>query len=172
MAMTKAIILDASCFSGNNLRNEIKAKIRCGDLVPIWSKSGKLAKELKQADFIRFREYAKAGKCYCVCNICVERKTNHLKSNCKLESNDGHIVALALVSGANTLVTNDCLLIKDFKDCNEIDKSSRCRTRQGTKISRKVIQTSSPSSSEVSRLLREATVKYKHCLCQCSQSGC
>ena len=170
--MTKAIILDANCFSGNNLRDEIKDAITRGDLVPIWSKDGKLAEELSKANIARFRQYANAGRFYCVCNICVERKTKHLESKCHLTSNDKHIVALALVSGANTLATNDSLLINDFKACNKIDGSSSCRKRQGKAISRKVIQTSSPLTSVVVRLLKQATVKYKHCPCQCNQSGC
>ena len=168
----KALIIDANCFSGNNLRDEIKDAIIRGDLVPIWSKSGQLANELKKANFIRFRQYANAGKFYCVCNICVERKTEHLKSNCDLQSNDEHIVALALVSGANTLATNDCPLINDFKNCNKIESSSSCRKRQGNAIPRRVIQASSPAPKLVAKLLQQATAKYKHCPCQCKQSGC
>ena len=52
MAMIKAIILDANCFSGNNLRDEIKNAISRGNLVPIWSKSGQLADELKKGPVV------------------------------------------------------------------------------------------------------------------------
>ena len=171
MAMTKALIIDANCFSETNLRNEIKDAIRSGSLVPIWSKQGQLDSELRRANHRRYVRYATAGRFYCVCNVCVERKTNHLRSNGNLTSNDAHIVALALVSGANVLATDDTHLTNDFSGCNQIERSSNCRKRQGRRIPRNVIQRSTRSDIVV-RLLNGATARYKHCPCQCEQTGC
>lgn len=172
MTKTKAIIIDANCFSGKNFRNEIKKAISDGSMCAIVSENGKLAKELKVANVKRFTEFSKARRFYKVCNDCVERKTQHLQSLNTLTCNDAHVIALAVVSGANTLLSNDANLIADFGNCNFIERSSACVRRRGRVIQRRAIRHTSPNSRSVRDILRDASAKYEHCECKCNQRGC
>lgn len=52
----------------------------------------------------------------------VNEKTQTLKNEHSCRSNDQHILALAQVSGARLLYSNDDALQRDFKDKNLIDK--------------------------------------------------
>ena len=52
----------------------------------------------------------------------VENKTALLEETGACKSNDHHVIALAQVSGARLLYTNDRALQKDFKDKRLIDK--------------------------------------------------
>ena len=52
----------------------------------------------------------------------VDQETKEVKSSGKLKSNDPHIIALAQVSGARLLFSNDKVLHKDFKNRNLINK--------------------------------------------------
>ena len=166
-----ALIIDANCFSKGNMRSEVAIAIEGGKLIPIWSSGGQLESELKRANLNVYTIYAHKKKFFCVCDVCVQRKTAHLRSNGNLKSNDAHIVALALVSGANVLTTDDASLKYDFKDCDRIERSSNCRRRQGRRIPRKVIQ-SSTNSKDVNDLLSKASARYKHCPCHCDRTGC
>ncbi|MYE90640.1 hypothetical protein F4X33_16770 [Candidatus Poribacteria bacterium] len=69
-----------------------------------WAQAKPLAAELARADQI---EVVSQG---------VAEKENELKG--KIESNDEHIVALAIVAGVKVLVSSDQALHKDFKNPN------------------------------------------------------
>ena len=49
-------------------------------------------------------------------NEAVNARTEKLRQRDMCRSNDEHVLALALVSGARLLYTNDAALIADFKD--------------------------------------------------------
>ena len=167
-----ALIVDANVF--RDLRPEIKDAIINRNLKIIISKKGLLESELRTAKKTLFREYKRQKKFYdTICNESVERKMKHLEylkqKQDLLCSDDAHIIALAIVSGANVLVTEDQKLIDDFGKCNDIDRQSECTSRE--RIRRKVIKKTSPKDSNVVKgIIRNAEVRYKSC--QHKTSGC
>ena len=86
---------------------------------------GKLLEELGQssADFRAWASVAVgAGKLQIVNKNVVDTKTNHIQSHGICKSNDPHVIALAQVSGARLLYSNDGNLQQDFKNKSLIDK--------------------------------------------------
>lgn len=85
---------------------------------------GKLHEEL-EASSQGFREWAQeailAGRITRCNNDSVNAKMEKLQSANSCRSNDAHIIALAQVSGARLLYSNDANLQRDFKDKNLID---------------------------------------------------
>lgn len=79
---------------------------------------GKLLEELaKRENFkVWWREALLAGRATSVDNKAVERETNRLIEENSGQSNDKHVLALALVGGARLLYTNDTNLRDDFKN--------------------------------------------------------
>ena len=172
MKEVPALIIDANSFSEKKLSSEFKNLILKYDLLLVWSDDGQLSDELKSANKKRFVQHSIAGKFFCVCNTCVERKAEHLRNQNTLESNDHHIIALAIVSAANTIVTEDSKLVSDFKNCNKIDRWSKCRKRQGKATKRIVINLASTPKNIIQKKLREASAKHEHCSCSCEGRGC
>ena len=85
---------------------------------------GKLLEELEQgsADFRRWgREAQLAGKMRIVNKSEVDARTEQLQSETVIRSNDSHVIALAQVSGARLLYSNDGNLQQDFKNKSLID---------------------------------------------------
>ena len=80
---------------------------------------GKLMDELSKASG-RFEDWAKdiwqAGKLQIVKPETISKGEAEIMKNKKLRSNDAHIIALALVSGARLLYSDDGALQDDFKD--------------------------------------------------------
>lgn len=80
---------------------------------------GKLKQELDQG-VPTFREWSSrarlAGKLVSIDDNCVNNKTEEIKRRDDLKSDDPHIIALAQVSGARLLFSNDRDLHKDFKN--------------------------------------------------------
>ena len=115
--MTKAIILDANRI-GKNMREEVKEAILKDEGVKILIfKDGKLERELKgkrEHGGKWYKEYKNFKAFKYVCQRSVARKNRHLIQKELIESDDQHIIALALVTGANTLHTEDQKLIADF----------------------------------------------------------
>ena len=173
MAMTKAIILDANRI-GRNMRKEVKEAIYKRRIRILIFKGGKLERELKgrrERGSTCFREYAKNGFFHNVCERSVTKKNNHLIQEGLIRSDDQHIIALALVSAANTLHTEDNTLIEDFLNCDDIDTRNSCiKSRQNPK--RKVIKATSPNSAEVKRLLNSAKASFDCCECMINGGGC
>ncbi len=86
---------------------------------------GKLLEEL-EASSKNFRAWASvavgAGKLRIVNKNAVDTETNHIQSHGACESDDPHVIALAQVSGARLLYSNDRALQQDFKDKRLIDE--------------------------------------------------
>ena len=79
---------------------------------------GKLRAELsRNLRFSRWLEIAiRYGRARSVMDEEVEDRANELRRREACTSDDTHVLALALVSGARLLYTNDAALIKDFKN--------------------------------------------------------
>ena len=79
---------------------------------------GKLKQELGGVP--KFREWANmavlSGKLMNIDDNCVNNKTKEVKEHDKLQSDDPHIIALAQVSGARLLFSNDKRLHEDFRN--------------------------------------------------------
>ena len=85
---------------------------------------GKLLEELEQgsAEFRRWGQEAQlAGKMKIVDKTEVDARTEQIQSEGAIRSNDPHVIALAQVSGARLLYSNDGNLQKDFDDKRLID---------------------------------------------------
>ena len=85
---------------------------------------GKLFEELKQssADFRRWGQEAQlAGKMRIVNESEVDARTKQIQSEGTIRSDDPHVIALAQVSGARLLYSNDGNLQKDFNNKSLID---------------------------------------------------
>ncbi len=84
---------------------------------------GRIAEELGQS--ARFREWAKnaqlAGRLHTRSQGVVAERTEAIESQGLCTSNDAHILALAQVSGARLLYSNDQALQSDFKSSILID---------------------------------------------------
>ncbi len=86
---------------------------------------GKLSEDLYKSS-IPFRKWAatarQRGRMRTENTALVETRTRHIKNSGVCKSNDSHILALAQVSGARLLYSNDKDLRKDFKNKKLIDK--------------------------------------------------
>ncbi len=184
--MTKAAIIDANAFS-KAMRPEIEDAINKEGLKIVRSEGGKLDQELRDAGLKRYKEYrdnkyakyGQAGKFYSVCNKSVEKKQKSIKDKVTLKSNDDHIIALAIVACANTLVTDDINLISDFKDVRRINRDAGCikNNRLESKGGQKVVQKKSPTKKAVKELIEKAKAEGFCCEClfkcgSCQGSGC
>lgn len=98
---------------------------------------GKLSTELAKT---RAREWVRqallAGRARRVSRSKVDARAKALKKRGQYRSDDPHILALAQVSGARLLYSNDHLLQKDFKDKRLIDnpRGKVYSTRQHVKF--------------------------------------
>ena len=79
---------------------------------------GDLLQELgRNRGFVRWLGTAiRSGRARSMPNEAVNARTEKLRQRDMCRSNDEHVLALALVSGARLLYTNDAALIADFKD--------------------------------------------------------
>ena len=79
--------------------------------------------ELSSAKFRRWGQDAQlAGKLRIINESAVDARTRQLLSEGVVTSNDHHVIALAQVSGARLLYTNDRRLQRDFKNKRLIDE--------------------------------------------------
>lgn len=85
---------------------------------------GKLLEEL-EAGSVNFRKWARTalrvGKMRLVNYDSVNSRIDEIESSSVFRSNDPHVIALAQVSGARLLYSNDSDLQQDFKDKSLID---------------------------------------------------
>ena len=85
---------------------------------------GKLREELNGSS--AFRAWAKqailASRLRIKKDGVVERRTEELRVNSVLKSNDPHVIALAQVSGSRLLYSNDSDLQDDFKNKDLVDR--------------------------------------------------
>lgn len=81
---------------------------------------------LNELNITKYREWVKqarlSGKLKVVDYQAVEARTTKLYNKKECKSDDHHVIALAQVSGARLLYTNDGDLIEDFKNKKLIDK--------------------------------------------------
>jgi hypothetical protein len=80
--------------------------------------AGKLLEELAGKDDVRKRlvELERAGRLRRTDGVRLEEEETLLRNSGRCVSNDHHVLALAIVSGARTLATDDDELIRDFKN--------------------------------------------------------
>ena len=182
--MSKAIIVDANSFN-KGLSAELKKAIRNRVVKIVLPMDGKLYQEIRQSNLIRFREYAKDGTFYFVCKKQVQETIDRLipakcikcRSSCNcIKSDDEHVIAVAVVSGANVIVTNDDALWDDFQRCDKLHLNFG--GIKGHKVAssgdRKRIHTKSgdPSVKLVRQVLRKAYVKYGVGDCKGNVASC
>lgn len=85
----------------------------------VYSTGGKFATEIGGRARERLRIYARSGKAIQVDARRFQADESRLAP--KIESDDPHVLALALESQARLLYTDDAALMKDFKDRRFID---------------------------------------------------
>ena len=170
--MSGTILIDANSFSKGNLRQDIEEKLFSGELRAITSLDTKFDKELSKAASQFYSNLRRAYLFATVCNRSLKNKTRQLKKNPSLKSNDPHVVAVAITSAVNVLVSTDVKLAKDFKNCRKLDQQTPCRSNchLGNNKSRKVIRKTT-RQSDVRKFLCIASCKTTHCPCMDPSSG-
>ncbi len=111
----------AEVFGDENSRPEagqqFRKKIDSGKI--ILALGGKLRSEIEHKQFRRYwTEATKAGKVINSNDDEVQDLTDEIKDTKSCKSNDEHIIALAQISGARLLYTNDEALQTDFQEYN------------------------------------------------------
>ncbi len=87
---------------------------------------GKVLQELaKNTNFVEWSQQARlAGYWRTVDGRCVNKRASEIQQEGLLKSDDPHVLALAQLSGARLLYSNDKKLHKDFKDTRHISDPS------------------------------------------------
>ena len=178
--MTRALLIDADSFGIKKLGPEIYSAIEHDGLQVISSQGTDLERELKGADGKFFSILKTAARTHEVCSFSVTKKTQQLErlqSSGGLVSNDCAVLAGALISRANTLVTKDGSLKADFRNCRLIDQRTSCAHRLPLPPNkcRTVITPPHPSSpgrppkgtpsKKTTELLRKARCSPTSCNC-------
>lgn len=85
---------------------------------------GRLRRELYKVDRAkrRIKEWVRAGRAFIIDESLVDKLESEIAVGQALKSDDPHVIALAQLSGARVLCTEDRNLIVDFKDKRLIDK--------------------------------------------------
>ena len=162
--MMRAILIDANSFSRGNMRAEVADALCLKSLKAISSKDTILDDELWDAGAGLYRELLRNNKLIYVCTESVKKKTKQLKEI--VRSNDPHVIAVAIASSANILVSNDHALGDDFKNCKSLDQKTGCKPNKqlGRNKDRKII-CKTTSRKDVLRLLSTASCKTNRCPC-------
>lgn len=135
------IIIDANMFSNFiNPKKEDMEPVRNwinkqnGKLV--YSPAEKFESELKRHQKMnrQIREYSKRGKLTLINPEEVTSRMRKLEKERKLKSNDAHIIALAQVSGATLLASEDKKLQADFKNSEFIPGGKIYRYEEHKKL--------------------------------------
>ena len=160
--MIKALLIDADNFADAHLPDEVLDAIENG-LKVISSQGTKLENELKGANKKYFSELKKAAGNHEVCAGSVKKKTRQMKIlevEREILSNDNAVLAGAIVSRANMLITKNDKLKKNFKKCTSINLNTSCkhRTALAANANRKVI---TPPHEEGPKRSRKGTSKKK-----------
>lgn len=79
---------------------------------------GKLTEELIKSPRAKteLRLWSQSGRAYVYKRSIIEKDVDHLRETKMCKSNDVHVIALARVSGARVLFSNDKTLHEDFKN--------------------------------------------------------
>ena len=101
----------------------------------VYSLSGKYGNELNKSPNARSRleQFKAAGFAHLVDGENLEKHSDLLLSTKNLRSDDPHVLALAIVSGARLLFTGDNRLMADFKDRDIINGSRRGKIYSGVR---------------------------------------
>ena len=128
---------------------QFRKKIDSGKIILVLG--GKLRSEIEHKEFRRYwTEATKAGRVKNCDDGEVRQLTGKIKDTKSCKSNDEHIIALAQISGARLLYTNDEALQTDFQEYNFVSgPGGKIYT---TKIRRDY-------SSAHKRLLRDDTLR-------------
>ena len=107
--------------------------------------AGKLREELAKNESVRRQLVAldRAGRLRSIDAERVRQEEQRLRAAAACLSNDPHVLALAIVSGARTLATNDNALAADFKNKLIIDQPRGSIYRDPAKHGRLLRHTSS-----------------------------
>ena len=164
--MNGAILIDANSFSKGNMKQEIEDRLLSGELAAITSPGTRLERELSRAASQFYSNLRQAGRLIVICPRSVRNKTRQLKASNELESDDPHVVAVAITSAVNVLVSDDKPLAKDFKNCRKLDQQTRCRRNShlGNKDTRKVIRKTT-KQKDVDKFLCMASCGTTECPC-------
>jgi predicted nucleic acid-binding protein len=86
--------------------------------------AGALRSELVKLEDVRHLlvRLEQAGRLRSADKDAVDREEHHLRRGARCRSNDHHVLALAIVSGARTLATFDNALAADFRDAGLIGR--------------------------------------------------
>lgn len=115
------IILDANQKNSfidlnNDDMEPVRKIIEAGDLKIVYAKTSKFQREYGKAMWSRLLRYRVDGQAVLFSNEQIDTEIKKLGKIKKIKSDDNHILALARISGAKLLITEDEDLIKDFKD--------------------------------------------------------
>ena len=88
----------------------------------VYSTSGKFARELGAKARRQLANYGRAGRARLIAAERFADEERRLQQDEQLKSDDPHVLALALASGARLLYTGDKRLVADFKDAKLISK--------------------------------------------------
>ena len=88
----------------------------------VYSTSGKFARELGGKARRQLANYGRAGRAQLIAAERLADEERRLQQRELLKSDDPHVLALALASGARLLYTGDKRLVADFKDAKLISK--------------------------------------------------
>lgn len=112
------------------------------------NKRGKESSSVKEDSSERFEEWAKkalySGRMKNMNDGEVKRRTEQIREESNHSSNDPHILALAQVSGARLLYSNDKKLHKDFKNRDLISPAgfiySTLKSKEFTDVHQKLLE--------------------------------
>ena len=88
----------------------------------IYSTSGKFAEEIGAKARRQLASYRRAGKALLIPASRFAEEERRLQQSGRMKSDDPHVLALALASGARLLYTGDKRLVADFTDAKLISK--------------------------------------------------
>lgn len=175
--MTRAVLVDADSFSYGHILPEMKEAIRKEGLKIISASGTKFGDELKGADKKWYAELKRSARILELCQSSVAKKIVQLElliANQAIESDDAKALAGAIISRANTIVTKDEKLKRDFKKVRLVDRKTVCchRIDLNPCKSQKVITPShgpfskkGTKSKDIKRLLNAAECSSVSCNC-------
>lgn len=174
--MMQALIVDSNLF-GENLPRDVKEAVEGRRVRIVDAPNTQISADLKNSNHRRYQEYKRQSFMVEACGDSVNRKIISIKRTDLLRSNDPHFVALAIITQANILVSNDRNLGADFNDWKRIDRDSGCIAVQRplTKREKHIIRTNGERPTkirDIKRFLTIAKIKSDCCECQINGGGC
>lgn len=180
MRKVSGFLIDANSFSDGNLSPEVREALRTAKADPVISPRGQLAKELRRSNAELFIEYEDAGRFALVCDSATRSKQRELTQAGAHSSDDPHVLAVAIVSRANLLVSNDRALGTDFKGLKRIESATIRGEPDKLPKARNIITYPSgkgaarkgTASANARRLLASARAYRNGCVCRSDEPCC